>query len=89
MQLAQDMTRPPEVVHMRNGKALGSTTAAGAPFIALSQSDMLTCARAVLKAINSYKPPSEAQWAVENPQVESESPFLVLEYSFSLPMSCA
>jgi hypothetical protein len=30
---------------------------------------MLTCARAVLKHINAYVPPSEAQWAVEHPQV--------------------
>jgi formylglycine-generating enzyme required for sulfatase activity len=68
VQLAQDMTRPPEVVHVRNGKAIGSSSK-GAPFLALSQPDLLACARAVLKHINAYVPPTEAQWAVEHPQV--------------------
>jgi len=62
------MTRSPEVVHMRDGKALGPPSQ-DTPFLALSQTDMLTCARAVLKHINAYVPPSEAQWAVEHPQV--------------------
>jgi len=53
---------------MRDGKALGPPSQ-DTPFLALSQTDMLTCARAVLKHINAYVPPSEAQWAVEHPQV--------------------
>jgi len=78
VQMAEDITKPPEVLHMRGGKALNFVGGGGAsntvtnPYIALSHSDLLKCAQMVLRAINAYEPETEADWSGAHPQGEKQ-----------------
>jgi hypothetical protein len=71
VQLAQELTRSPELTHMRNGKAIGSSGVAS-PYQNTTQQNLIDCARIILKHINAYEPPSEAEWSIAHPQKEDE-----------------
>mmetsp|Transcript_3851 Transcript_3851/g.5084 ORF Transcript_3851/g.5084 Transcript_3851/m.5084 type:complete len:279 (-) Transcript_3851:139-975(-) len=70
IQMAQELTRVPEVTHMRNGKNLGTTNPSS--YSNTTQEELLCCARVILKHINTYQIPSESEWALQFPQREDE-----------------
>lgn len=78
VQMAQELTRAPEVTHVRDGKTIGQT---GTPskYASTTQENLINCARVVLKHINAYEPPSEGEWATLNPQKETEGGFERIE----------